>query len=113
MRPTRVLYPFAALLAAAAAVSPLLAQLGSPANSSVSSSPSTNTGSGTPGGISTSSSRLPSRPLRQILPDPALLDGSKLAPDKYPEYGMIGDVEMPGDDVTDPAQNQQIGRAHV
>lgn len=30
------------------------------------------------------------------LPDPALLDGSKEAAEKRPEYGMIGNFELPG-----------------
>ena len=59
----------------------------------------------------TTSSRLPTRTLRMILPDPALLDGSKLAPDKYPEYGMIGEFEMPGDEITEPGQNQRSVRS--
>ncbi len=33
-----------------------------------------------------------------ILPDPALLDGSKQPAEKRSEYGMIGDFELPGDD---------------
>ena len=33
-----------------------------------------------------------------ILPDPALLDGSKHPAEKRSEYGMIGDFELPGDD---------------
>ncbi len=32
------------------------------------------------------------------LPDPALLDGSKLPVEKRPEQGMLGDFELPGDD---------------
>lgn len=112
MRPAQVLYPVAGLLFAAAAISPLLAQLASPASSSVSTvTPGSSTPTPTPvsGGLITTSSRLPARTLRMLLPDPALLDGAKLAPDKYPEYGMIGDFELPGDDVTDPAQNQRVG----
>lgn len=108
MRPARVLYPAAGLLLAALAISPLLAQLTSPSASSV-STVVPGTASPAPGGMVTTSSRLPTRTLRLNLPDPALLDGSKLAPDKYPEYGMIGDFEMPGDDITDPAQNQRVG----
>lgn len=41
-----------------------------------------------------------SRPARGAakgpLPDPALLDGSKEAAEKRPEYGMIGNFELPG-----------------
>jgi len=111
MRPARVLYPVAGLLFVAAAISPLLAQLAAPSStSSVSTvAPASSTPTPSPGGLTTTSSRLPTRTLRMVLPDPALLDGAKLAPDKYPEYGMIGDFEMPGDDVTDPAQNQRVG----
>ncbi len=111
MRPARVLYPVAGLLFVAAAISPLLAQLAAPSStSSVSTvAPGGSTLTPSPGGLVTTSSRLPTRTLRMVLPDPALLDGAKLAPDKYPEYGMIGDFEMPGDDVTDPAQNQRVG----
>jgi hypothetical protein len=32
------------------------------------------------------------------LPDPALFDGSTLAPEKKSEYGMLGDFELPGDE---------------
>ncbi len=115
MRTGRALYPFAGLLLAAAAISPLLAQLGAPAVSSV--APVTPGSSGanaapSPGGMVTTSSRLPTRTLRMILPDPALLDGSKLAPDKYPEYGMIGEFEMPGDEITEPGQNQRVGASN-
>lgn len=35
---------------------------------------------------------------RGPLPDPALLDGSTLQPEKRPEHGMIGDFELPGDE---------------
>ena len=34
----------------------------------------------------------------KVLPDPALLDGSKQPAEKKSEYGMIGDFEMPGDE---------------
>jgi hypothetical protein len=112
MRPARALYPLAGLLFAAAALSPLFAQLAAPAGSSVSTVTPGASSPASPGGMVTTSSRLPTRTLRQILPDPALLDGTKLAPDKYPEYGMIGDFEMPGDDVTDPAQNQRVGASN-
>lgn len=113
MRPARVLYPVAGLLFAAAAISPLLAQLASPTSSSVSTvTPGSSAPTPSPGGMTTTSSRLPTRTLRMLLPDPALLDGAKLAPDKYPEYGMIGDFEMPGDDITDPAQNQRVGASN-
>lgn len=117
MRPTRVLCPLAALLVAAIAVSPLLAQLAAPGGSSVStvtpSRPAATTPPASTGGISTTSSRPATRSsLSTILPDPKLLDGSKLAPDKYPDYGMVGDFEMPGDDITDPAQNQRVGASN-
>jgi hypothetical protein len=116
MRAARVLYPAAGLLLAAAAISPLLAQLSTPAVSSVvpvtpgASTPASAPAS--PGGMVTTSSRLPTRTLRMILPDPALLDGSKLPSDKYPEYGMIGEFEMPGDEITDPGQNQRVGASN-
>ena len=117
MRPARLLCPLAGLLAAAAAISPLIAQLAPATGSSVSTvTPArpgaTPTTSPSPGGISTTSNRTPSRSISKALPDPALLDGSKLAPDKYPDYGMIGDFEMPGDDVTNPAQNQRVGASN-
>jgi hypothetical protein len=32
------------------------------------------------------------------LPDPVLLDGSKFEAEKRPEYGMLGEFEMPGDE---------------
>jgi hypothetical protein len=35
---------------------------------------------------------------RGPLPDPALLDGSKEAPEKKSDQGMIGDFELPGDE---------------
>lgn len=37
-------------------------------------------------------------------PDPDLFDGSKLEAEKRPEYGMIGDFEMPGSDTPDNSQ---------
>lgn len=33
-----------------------------------------------------------------VLPDPALLDGSAHPAEKRPEYGMVGDFELPGDE---------------
>ncbi|MBI4624986.1 MAG: hypothetical protein HY736_17435 [Verrucomicrobia bacterium] len=33
-----------------------------------------------------------------MLPDPVLLDGSTQAAEKRPEYGMLGDFELPGDE---------------
>jgi hypothetical protein len=35
---------------------------------------------------------------RGPLPDPALLDGSNHPAEKRPEYGMVGDFELPGDE---------------
>jgi hypothetical protein len=35
---------------------------------------------------------------RVVLPDPTLLDGSSHPAEKSPEYGMIGDFELPGDE---------------
>jgi hypothetical protein len=35
---------------------------------------------------------------RGVLPDPVLLDGSTLPPEKKSEHGMIGDFELPGDE---------------
>jgi hypothetical protein len=40
------------------------------------------------------------------LPDPALLDGSKEAAEKRPEYGMIGNFELPGQA---EAQSDRVG----
>lgn len=37
-------------------------------------------------------------PARGVLPDPALLDGSSHPAEKRPEYGMVGDFELPGDE---------------
>ena len=37
-------------------------------------------------------------PARGPLPDPALLDGSTQVAEKKPEYGMLGNFEIPGDD---------------
>lgn len=48
---------------------------------------------------------------RGVLPDPALLDGSALPAEKRPEFGMIGDFELPGDENArnDKAGGQQQG----
>ncbi len=35
---------------------------------------------------------------RGPLPDPALLDGSAQPPEKKPDYGMLGEFELPGDE---------------
>ena len=40
------------------------------------------------------------------LPDPALLDGSKEAAEKRPEYGMIGNFELPGGE---EAKSDRVG----
>jgi hypothetical protein len=40
------------------------------------------------------------------LPDPALLDGSKEAAEKRPEYGMIGSFELPGQE---DAKSDRVG----
>jgi len=40
------------------------------------------------------------------LPDPALLDGSKEAAEKRPEYGMIGNFELPGQE---DAKSDRVG----
>lgn len=40
------------------------------------------------------------------LPDPALLDGSKEAAEKRPEYGMIGNFELPGQE---EAKSDRVG----
>lgn len=37
------------------------------------------------------------RTARGPLPDPALLDGSTQQPEKHPDYGMLGQFEIPGD----------------
>jgi len=42
------------------------------------------------------------------LPDPTLLLGSDYPPDEYPEYGMIGTFDLPGDNSTGP-QDQVSG----
>ncbi len=43
---------------------------------------------------------------RGTLPDPALLDGSNHPAEKRPEYGMVGDFELPGDE---NARNGRVG----
>ena len=43
---------------------------------------------------------------KTVLPDPALLDGSKQPAEKRPEYGMVGDFELPGDE---NARNNRVG----
>ena len=43
---------------------------------------------------------------RGTLPDPALLDGSSHPAEKRPEYGMVGDFELPGDE---NARNGRVG----
>lgn len=35
---------------------------------------------------------------RKVLPDPDLFDGSQLPPEKQPEFGMLGEFELPGGD---------------
>ena len=40
------------------------------------------------------------------LPDPVLLDGSKMAAEKRPEYGMLGEFEMAGDE---KAETDRVG----
>jgi hypothetical protein len=53
----------------------------------------------TSSGSSTSSSaRRTTSPARGPLPDPALLDGSAQAAEKRPDYGMLGQFEIPGDE---------------
>lgn len=72
--------------------------------------------SSTSGGSSSrsSSSSRSTTTSKTVLPDPALLDGSKQPAEKRPEYGMVGDFELPGDEnvrngkVGGP-QNQQPG----
>jgi hypothetical protein len=51
---------------------------------------------------STSTSRIGKGPL----PDPALLDGSALEPEKRPEHGMLGEFEMGGDE---NAKSDKVG----
>ncbi|MEO7412093.1 MAG: hypothetical protein ABIZ81_01945 [Opitutaceae bacterium] len=41
------------------------------------------------------------------LPDPVLLDGSKFEAEKRPEYGMLGEFEMPGDE---NAKSDRVGQ---
>src|SRR4051812_14860188 len=41
------------------------------------------------------------------LPDPALLDGSALEAEKRPDYGMLGEFEMPGDE---NAKGDRVGK---
>jgi len=41
-----------------------------------------------------------------VLPDPVLLDGSSQPAEKRPEYGMVGDFELPGDE---NAKNGRVG----
>lgn len=44
------------------------------------------------------------------LPDPGLLDGSAHPAEKRPEYGMVGDFELPGDP---NARNDRVGGPQV
>ncbi len=53
-------------------------------------------------GSTASAQKDPRRAARGPLPDPALLDGSTQQPEKKPEYGMLGEFEMPGDDNAKP-----------
>lgn len=43
---------------------------------------------------------------RGALPDPVLLDGSTHPAEKRPDYGMVGDFELPGDE---NARNNRVG----
>lgn len=49
-----------------------------------------------------------SRTAKGPLPDPALLDGSTLEPEKRPEHGMLGEFEMPGDE---NAKSDRVGQS--
>lgn len=59
--------------------------------------------SATPTNRSTST---PRGAAKGVLPDPALLDGSSHPAEKRPEYGMVGDFELPGDE---NAKNGRVG----
>ncbi len=53
----------------------------------------------TSSGSAANGSRTAARaPAKGPLPDPALLDGSAQPVEKHPDYGMLGDFELPGDD---------------
>jgi hypothetical protein len=115
MRGLRSISSAAGLFVAAALPAPLPAQSG-PAAGSPTPALAPIVGVAPPptppapsGGMSLGSSRPPPRLLRLNLPDPALLDGSKLEADKYPDYGMIGEFELPGNEITEPGQNQRVG----
>lgn len=58
----------------------------------------------------TATTRSPSTPrggaAKGVLPDPVLLDGSNQPAEKRPEYGMVGDFELPGDE---NAKNGRVG----
>lgn len=60
--------------------------------------------------VSAQTSERPSRatraPAKGPLPDPAILDGSKEPAEKRPEFGMLGEFEMPGDE---NAQSDRVG----
>ena len=45
------------------------------------------------------------RSARGALPDPDLLDGSKLPPERRSDYGMLGEFDLPGDD----AKGDKVG----
>jgi len=56
--------------------------------------------------VSPSAQRDARAPARGPLPDPALFDGSKHPAEKRPEYGMVGEFELPGDD---SQKNDRVG----
>ncbi|OHE89350.1 MAG: hypothetical protein A3G75_06715 [Verrucomicrobia bacterium RIFCSPLOWO2_12_FULL_64_8] len=61
--------------------------------------------SSTSGASSTRRPRDPSVSAKKALPDPDLFDGSKHPPEKQPEYGMLGEFELPGDE----QQSDRVG----
>jgi len=55
----------------------------------------------------TSASKDTRRPARGPLPDPVLLDGSAQPAEKKPDYGMLGEFEIPGDE--NAKQGDKVG----
>ena len=55
-------------------------------------------GGATRGGPPVAAQKNTAKSARATLPDPAILDGSAMAPEKKNEHGMLGEFELPGDE---------------
>ena len=55
-------------------------------------------GGATKAGASAVTQKSAPKSSRGVLPDPAIFDGSALAPEKKAEHGMLGEFELPGDE---------------